>query len=592
MRMRARSSLFALAMSLIAGAAAAHQIVDIKMSVTAPAFVAARQRLTYQIVADDLANDSAFGVIVTSTLPSSVTFVKASGSGWSCSESKLKVTCSAEQIASGPNLITIDVNAPSASGPIVNSVTVESIGSIDPNSANNTATVTTTVYDPASCPTTTVHILQPDDLSGPIASPARLAWGAVPNATAYSIYAAVEGERSTLMATTTQTSLSLAIERGNAAWHVEASLGPCPTAFSAPARFLSGGRPAALAVKSYAGRSDRAGANDGASAEATFASPVGVATDSAGNLFIADVASYTIREVSGGQVTTPSGTPSVAGAADGRPGGFSGPMGIAISTADDFVYIADRENHAVRLRYPGDRQLGYLLTIGGTLGQPGMTDGLFEISRFSSPSAVAVDPRERLYVADSGNHRIRKLTSVPGYIGYYSTATFAGSSEGSADGPAALAQFRDPFGVAVDGEATVYVADTGNHTIRKIANGVVTTVAGSAGSPGSADGYGAEARFHAPAALAVDARGNLYVCDTGNQTIRKVAPSGLVTTVAGLPGIAGDAEGIGLGARLSTPGGITIDANGTIYIADTGNHRIVVARVAVPSIDRRRAALP
>jgi sugar lactone lactonase YvrE len=246
----------------------------------------------------------------------------------------------------------------------------------------------------------------------------------------------------------------------------------------------------------------------------------------------------------------------------------------------------------VRLRYPGDRQLGYLLTIGGLAGQPGMVDGLFEVSRFSSPSAVAADPRGRLYVTDSGNHRIRRMTSVPGYIGYYLTVTFAGNTEGSADGSTALARFRNSSGVAVDGEEIVYVADTGNHTVRKIVNGVVTTLAGMAGSSGSADGYGDAARFNAPTAMIVDARGNLYVCDTGNHTIRKVSPTGLVTTVAGVAGTPGSSDGTGVIARLSSPSGITIDANGTIYIADTGNHRIAIAHVSSPSLDRRRAALP
>jgi sugar lactone lactonase YvrE len=591
-RMHARSSLLAVAMSFVAGVAAAHQIVDMKMTVTAPAFVAARAPFTYRVIADNLANDFGLGIVVTATLPASVTFVRASGTGWTCGESKLKVTCAGEQVAAGPNVITIDVTAPAVSGPIVSSVAVESLGSLDPNTANDSAIATTTVYDAAACPTQTLVIGEPADAGGPIASPAHLSWTPVPNARSYSVSAAVEGERSAIIATTTAASLSIPFERGNVEWHVEAFLGTCPTISSSTHRFLSGGRPEALTMRALAGHSDSSGILDGPSTDATFMSPFGITLDGTGNLFISDAASFTIREISGGQVTTPAGNPGVAGAADGRPGSFSGPMGIAYSPADDFILIADRGNQAVRLRYPGDRLLGYVLTIGGALGQPGLMDGLFEVSRFSAPSAVAPDPRGRIYIADSGNNRVRKLTSVPGYVGYYSTATFAGSSEGSADGTAALAQFRNPSGVAADGEEIVYVADTGNHTIRKIANGVVTTVAGLAGSPGAADGYGADARFNEPSAVAVDARGNLYVCDTGNHTIRKVSPSGLVTTVAGLAGSPGDSEGTASNARLSGPGGIAIDANGAIYIADTGNHRIVIAHVPIPSIERRHAALP
>ena len=179
---------------------------------------------------------------------------------------------------------------------------------------------------------------------------------------------------------------------------------------------------------------------------------------------------------------------------------------------------------------------------------------------------------------------------MPEYVGYYTTATFAGSSEGSADGAAALARFSNPSGIAVDGEETVYVADTGNNHPKILTASCDT---GRMAGIGSADGYGAEARFNAPTAIAVDGRGNLYVCDTGNHTIRKVSPSGLVTTVAGLAGSVGDWDGIASGARLSSPSGITFDPNGAIYIADTGNHRIRIAHVETAlSSDRRRAVKP
>jgi len=584
--MPARWLLLALAMMLAAGAMGAHQVADVKMSIAAPAFVASRQPFSYQLTADNLSNDEASEVVVTATLPSSLGFVKASGAGFDCSESDRVVTCSAESIPPGPNVILIDVIAPVASGPITASVAVES-GSVDPTAANDKASVTTTIYDPAACPASS---LQLEPVSAGTLT--RLSWTAVPNAKSYAVYTAVEGEESTVAATTTATSISLPIARGNVDWRVEALLGTCPTVFSASGHFLSAGRPETLTVRTYAGRSDRTGALDGTRTEATFTSPVGLALDSAGNLFVADSGSFTIREIAGNSVTTPAGTPLAAGAADGRPASFARPMGITITSGDDFLFVADRENHTLRLRYPGDRLLGFVTTIGGMAGQPGAVDGAGDLSRFSSPAAITSDPRGRLYVADSGNNRIRKLTSVPEYVGYYESFPFAGSVEGATDGSAAEARFRNPSGVAADGELIVYVADTGNHTIRRIVNGIVGTVAGLAGSPGSADGYGAAVRFNAPTGIAVDARGNLYVCDTGNHTIRKVSPSGMVTTVAGLAGTAGDSDGIGTNARFSAPGGIAIDANGTIYIADTGNHVIRIARVAVPSSERHRAARP
>jgi uncharacterized repeat protein (TIGR01451 family) len=553
----ARLSLVAITIGMIAQTAAAHLLVDIKMSVNAPAFVATRQKLTYQVIADDLANDSAFGVVVTDTLPSSVTFVKASGTGWNCSESKLKVTCSAEQIAAGPNTITIDVTAPAASGPITNSVTVTSLGSFDPNSANDNASVTTTVYDPAACAASSLQLLGATGTN-----PVHLSWSAVPNAKSYVVFAAVEGERSAIVATTTEMSTAVALERGNVEWHVEATLGGCPTIVSATGRFFSDVPPETLVMSTL---SD------------AFASPAGVAVDSKGSLFVADAGDYTIRQVSTqGEVTLLAGTPNAAGGIDGRPASFASPMGITITPMDDFLFIADRANEAVRLRYPGDLSLGYVITICGALGHPGMADGNGEVSLFYEPSAIGADPRGRLYVADSKNHRIRKVTSVPGFIGYYASATFSGAGEGFLDGPTGTARFSSPSGVAVDGEDVVYVSDTGNHAIRKIFNGNVTTLAGSGGVPGSIDGSGGDARFNAPGAMAIDPRGNLYVCDRGNHAIRRVAPSGMVTTVA----------------HLSEPSAIVVDPNGTIYIADAGAHRVVIAHVAGSSVARRHAVRP
>lgn len=528
-----RARLAVLAFVSIAPSAAAHMIVDVKMSIVAPSFIATRQKLTYQVIADNRANDNAFGVVVTDVLPPNAAFVKASGNGWNCAQSKGTVTCSAEQIPPGENTIMIDVTAPSATGAITSSVSVESIGSIDPVASNDKATATTTVYDAASCSATTLQITQPAE-NATSSAPARLAWTAVPNAKSYSIYAAVEGERSAIVATTTDATTSLLFERGNVEWHVEAILGTCPNVVSSSRHFFSDSRSETLTFS-------RLPTNEALDA------PTSVAIDGAGNVFITDGAA--IRMVSHGEVTNMSGSPAIAGAADGRPASFSDPQSIVITPFDDFAFVVDRGNHAVRLRYPGDPTLGYVTTIGGQLGQAGLIDGNSEVSRFSSPSAVAADPRGVLYVADTGNDRVRKLASVQGYVGYYATSTFATG-------------FKSPQGVAVDGEAIVYVSDTGHNVIRKIVNGATSTLASS---------------FNAPTALAVDARGNVYVCDTGNNAIRKVAPSGVVTTVA---------------ASLDHPRGITIDASGAIYIANSGSREILVAHPALAAGDRRRAVRP
>jgi sugar lactone lactonase YvrE len=150
--------------------------------------------------------------------------------------------------------------------------------------------------------------------------------------------------------------------------------------------------------------------------------------------------------------------------------------------------------------------------------------------------------------------------------------TLAGSTDGFADGVGAAAQFNFPFGVAVDAAGNVYVADTDNHSIRKITlAGEVSTLAGS-GYPGNADGPGGFARFGYPLRVAVDAAGNLYVADTGNNRIRKISPAGAVTTLAGSN--EGFVDGVGAAAQFSQPNGVAVDAAGNVYVADTNNQRI------------------
>lgn len=143
------------------------------------------------------------------------------------------------------------------------------------------------------------------------------------------------------------------------------------------------------------------------------------------------------------------------------------------------------------------------------------------------------------------------------------------AGDGNVDGAIALSHFQDPAGVAGDAQGNVYVVDTGNHTIRRIsAYGFVSTVAGKAGEAGSADGAGVDARFAAPMGLVTDAGGNLYVADTGNHTLRKVSASGMVTTVAGRTGVAGSDDGAG--ATFNVPQYLTVDGAGNVYVAERG----------------------
>ena len=187
----------------------------------------------------------------------------------------------------------------------------------------------------------------------------------------------------------------------------------------------------------------------------------------------------------------------------------------------------------------------------------------------NGPSGVAVDSAGNVFVADRFNHTIRKVTPE-GVV-----TTLAGSAAG----------FFCPSGVGVDSAGKVFVADQGNSTIRKVTSvGVVTTLAGSAGLSGSADGTGSAARFSDLRGVAVDSVGNVFVGDYANQTIRKVTAAGVVTTIGGIPGVVGGADGLGSSANFCFPFGIAVDSAGNLYVADSDNHRITKGTPIYPWI--------
>ena len=180
---------------------------------------------------------------------------------------------------------------------------------------------------------------------------------------------------------------------------------------------------------------------------------------------------------------------------------------------------------------------------------------------------MAVDSAGNVYVADAYNDEIRKITPS----GVVTTLAGSAGQAGSSDGTGSAARFIDPCGVAVDSAGNVYVADYGNDEIRKITpSGVVTTLAGSAGQTGSSDGTGSAARFDDPMGVAVDSAGNVYVADYGNDEIRKITPSGVVTTLAGSAGQTGSSDGTGSAARFDYPMGVAVDSAGNVYVADHG----------------------
>jgi len=206
-------------------------------------------------------------------------------------------------------------------------------------------------------------------------------------------------------------------------------------------------------------------------------------------------------------------------------------------------------------------------TLAGS-GSQGSANGTGTAASFAWPAGAAVDGSGNVYVADTFNHLIRKITSA----GVVTTLAGTGSS-GSANGTGTAASFNNPWGVAVDGSGNVYVADQSNHLIRKItAAGVVTTLAGT-GSAGSANGTGTAASFNYHWGVAVDGSGNVYVGDSNNHLIRKITSAGVVTTLAG-SGSSGSADGTGTAASFRYPTGVAVDGSGNVYVGDLGNHLI------------------
>jgi serine/threonine-protein kinase len=303
-----------------------------------------------------------------------------------------------------------------------------------------------------------------------------------------------------------------------------------------------------VTVSTFAG-SGVAGSADGSGTSASFNLPNRVAFDAAGNLYVTDVQTSLLRKISTkGEVTTLS------------KGAFYLPWGLAVDTKGN-IYVADFWN--IYKISP----TGLATTFAGS-GQLGYADGKGTAASFKNPRGMAFDRSGNLYVSDEENNRIRKI-SPDGVV-----TTLAGNGvRGYADGTGAAAQFNLPDGIAVDAAGNLYVADTENHMIRKISPaGVVTTFAGS-GVQGAADGQGAAASFRDPAGVALDAFGNLYVADYANNKIRKVTPQGMVTTVAGT-GEYGFANGPGASAMFRTPTDVAINKSGDIYVADFDNNMI------------------
>ena len=328
-------------------------------------------------------------------------------------------------------------------------------------------------------------------------------------------------------------------------------------------------------VTTFAGTATDAGFKNGPGTSAQFDTPIGIGLAPDGSLYVSDFGNDRIRLVTkAGLVTTfaggePTGTTPTPRLLDG-PGAyalFDGPQGIIIDAERD-LYVVEETNHSVRKLL-----LENVVTTEFGSEVPSADDDAFGLAGFRNPSGIVYDGKALFYVADAGNHTVRIVNKN----GAVTTLAGKAGSPADDDGTGADARFDTPRAVALDKNGNVYVADEGNHVIRKITpNGTVTTLAGS-GQVAAIDGKGKEAAFNTPRGIAVGPDGNIYVADFGNHRIRRVTPDGTVTTYAG-DGSSGFSDGAAEKARFAKPSGVSVDKDGRVYIADFGNNAIRVVQ--------------
>ena len=295
--------------------------------------------------------------------------------------------------------------------------------------------------------------------------------------------------------------------------------------------------------------------------------PKGIAIDPIGNVYFADARKDVICRITpSGDTTVVAGKFGARGSADGTgsQARFCFPCGIAADAAGN-IYVADTGNNTIRRI----TQSGVVTTLAGMADTVGYDDGTGSRARFNYPVSLAVDNSGNIIVADMYNCTIRKVASN----GAVTTIAGMAGISGGVDGKGMNALFNFPRSVTVDNNDNVYVADLLNNAIRKITPAkVVTTLAGGMSyATGNADGIGEAAGFSHPAGLATDNAGNIYVADTGNNTVRRIAPDGSVITLAGLDSQFGFADGTGSAVRFWHPASLALDRFGNLYVADLDN---------------------
>lgn len=319
------------------------------------------------------------------------------------------------------------------------------------------------------------------------------------------------------------------------------------------------------ATTSYFSGSGVGGYEDGAPLKSKFGTLYNIAMDSKGVMFAADLGNCMVR-----RIETDGSTSTVAGAASG---GFKDgkgnqalmkfPIGIELAP-DGSIFVADHENHAIRQLFPD----GTLTTVAGGPDRLGSADGGLTSAQFNQPYGVKLDKTGTLWICDTKNGLIRKLANSQ-------VTTFAGSTPGYANGKLRDAKFYMPSYLNFDENGNTFIADKHNHCIRKISpDGMVTTFSGTPTQAGYRDGEAGQAMFNQPCNIQIDKLGNLYVNDLWNHCIRLVYPDGYTTTLAGKGGTEGYNEGPGENALFKHPQGCTLDKDGNLFVTDSANQRI------------------
>jgi NHL repeat-containing protein len=335
------------------------------------------------------------------------------------------------------------------------------------------------------------------------------------------------------------------------------------------------------------------GGSDGTNSAALFYQPYGVAPDGSGNLYVADYSGDTIRKMTrvgtNWVVTTIAGQFLNAGSADGTNTAalFNQPRGLVVGSNGN-IFICDGANYTIRmLTAVGTNWVSS--TIAGSVGNVGNVDGIGTASQFDSVDGIIQDKAGNLFVASYGGDTIREITPS-GTNWVVSTIAGLAGTAGSTDGIGSNARFRMPYDIAIDSNGNLFVTDHGNNTLRELklvgSNWSVSTIAGSSGNTGSADGSDNNARFKGLTGAAVDGSGNVYVTDTSNDTIRKIDPVGTngVVTIGGQVGNTVPADGTNSVATFDLPRGLKVDGRGNVYVADFDHGTVRLGTPLIPNI--------